>query len=174
MEGSQAPSETRLCNLRKIEALPVTSTEIRIATRQDPTLSKVKTYVLRGWPKEIPKALQTYHSKIAELSVEDGCLLWGGRVVIPPILREKIKSELHKEHLGISKMKALARSHVWWSGIDKELESLVKSCPDCAAVKQTPAKAHLELAEQTLGENSHRLCWSLHEQIFPHCRRCLL
>ena len=40
-------------------------------------------------------------------------------------------------------MKALARNHVWWSGIDKELEALVKSCPDCAAVKQMPAKAPL-------------------------------
>ena len=33
--------------------------------------------------------------------------------------------------------------HVWWSGIDKELESLVKSCPDCTVVKQAPAKAPL-------------------------------
>ena len=55
-------------------------------------------------------------------------------------LREIIKAELHKEHLGISKMKG---NHVWWSGIDKELEALVKSCPDCAAVKQMPAKAPL-------------------------------
>ena len=143
LEGSQAPSETRLCNIRKIEALPVASMEIRTATQRDPTLSKVKRYVLRGWPEEIPKALQTYHSKIAELSVEDGFLIWGGRVVIPPSLRGKIKVELHKEHLGISRMKALARNHVWWPRIDKELESLVKSCPDCAAVKQMPAKAPL-------------------------------
>ena len=38
--------QTRLCNLRKIEALPVTSVEIRAATQQDPILSKVKRYVL--------------------------------------------------------------------------------------------------------------------------------
>ena len=42
-------------------------------------------------------------------------------------------------------MKALARNHVWWSGIDKELEALVKSCPDCAVVKQMSAKAPLHL-----------------------------
>ena len=64
-------------------------------------------------------------------------------MIIPPPLREKIKAELHKEHLGIFKMKVLAQSHVWWSGIDKELESLVKSCSDCAVVKQAPAKAPL-------------------------------
>ena len=78
-----------------------------------------------------------------KLTVEDGCLLWGGRVIIPQSLKEVVKAELHKEHLGISKMKALARGHVWWAGMDKELEALVKSCAECAEVKQAPAKAPL-------------------------------
>ena len=64
-------------------------------------------------------------------------------MIIPLSLQELIKAELHREHLGISKMKTLARNHVWWSGIDQELESLAKSCQDCAAVKQSPAKAPL-------------------------------
>jgi hypothetical protein len=132
-----------LCNLRKIEALPVTSQQIKIATQRDPVLSKIKSYVLKGWPDQVPKSLQAYRSKIAELTVEEGCLLWGGRVVIPQSLKDVVKAELHKEHLGISKMKALARGHVWWAGIDKELEALAKSCTECAAVKQSPAKAPL-------------------------------
>ena len=64
-------------------------------------------------------------------------------MVIPLSLQGKIKAELHREHLGVSKMKALALNHVWWSGINNELESLAKSCQDCAAVKQSPAKAPL-------------------------------
>ena len=51
--------------------------------------------------------------------------------------------ELHKDHLGISKMKALARSYVWWSGIDRDLEEMAKSCSVCAAVKQAPVIAPL-------------------------------
>ena len=136
-------SETRLCNLRTIESLPVTSDEIRKATQRDPALSKVKSYLLKGWPERIPQVLKPYQSKIAELTIEDGCLLWGGRVVVPESLREIIKKELHQEHLGISKMKGLARSHVWWAGIDRDLEVLAKSCAECAAVKQAPAKAPL-------------------------------
>ena len=142
-EGSNVPSEMRLCNIRTLEALPVTTMKIRVATKRDPTLSAVMRCVLKGWPEKIPDSLKPYHSKIAELSVEEGCLPWGGRVIIPPSLRELIKKELHREHLGIAKMKALARNHVWWSGINKELESLAKLCQDCAAVKQTPAKAPL-------------------------------
>ena len=32
---------------------------------------------------------------MAELSVQDGCLLWGGRVVIPPCLKNTILTELY-------------------------------------------------------------------------------
>ena len=87
--------------------------------------------------------LQPYHTKLAELSVEEGCLLWGRRVIIPQRLQEVISQELHREHMGIARMKAVARSHVWWMGIDKDLESLAKSCPECAEVKQAPPSAPL-------------------------------
>ena len=117
--------------------------EVQVATKRDPILSKVMRYTLKGWPHNVPDSLKSYRHKLTELSVEEGCLLWVGRVIIPPSLQELIKAELHKEHLGMSKMKSLARDHVWWPGIDKELEALVKSCQDCAAVKQTPAKAPL-------------------------------
>ena len=53
-EVSRGPSEIQLCNLRKIEALPMTSRQIRVATQRDPVLSKVKSYVLKGWPDWVP------------------------------------------------------------------------------------------------------------------------
>ena len=52
-------------------------------------------------------------------------------------------AELHKEHLGIAKMKAVARSYVWWRGIDRDLEKVAKLCSECAVVKQAPVKAPL-------------------------------
>ena len=81
--ANERPSETRLCNVRQIEMLPLTAQEIKLATRRDPILSKVVSHSLRGWPNHVPKVLQPYRDRVAELSVEDGCLLWGGRVVIP-------------------------------------------------------------------------------------------
>lgn len=66
-----------------------------------------------------------------ELSVEDGCLLWGSRVVIPPQARDEVLTELHEAHPGASQMKALARSYVWWPNMDKDIENLVRLCEQC-------------------------------------------
>ena len=76
-------------HVRQIKSLPITSQTIRKATQRDPTLSKVKEYVLKGWPEEVPNTRLTYRNKQAELSVEQGCLLWGGRVIIPQSLKQK-------------------------------------------------------------------------------------
>ena len=142
-DGKQRPSETGMYHVRQIESLPIMSQAVRKATQRDPTLSKVEEYVLKGWPEEVPNTLLTYRNKQVELSVEQGCLLWGGRVIIPQSLKQKILANLHREHLGISKMKTLARSHIWWRGLDYDLEVLVKNCAACAAVKQAPPKAPL-------------------------------
>ena len=41
-----------------------------------------------------------------------GGLLWGERIVIPQSSHNVVLTELHKEHMGVSNMKALAHSHV--------------------------------------------------------------
>lgn len=141
--GVERPSESHLYNIHQLEMLPITSQTIKKATQRDPILCKVLSYMLKGWPVGVPNVLRPYHSRLAELSVEDGCVLWGGRVIIPKALQESVLSDLHKEHMGIAKMKALARGHVWWSGLDKDLEALARSCRACLAVKQAPANAPL-------------------------------
>ena len=47
---------------------------------------------------------------------------------MPPPGRERILDELHKGHPGIARMKSLARSFVWWPGLDKSLEQKVQTC----------------------------------------------
>ena len=69
----------------------------------------------------MPDFLHPYYEKMAELSLEEGCLLWGGRVIIPRSLTTTILVELHREHQGASRMKAFARGHVWWRGMDNDV-----------------------------------------------------
>ena len=41
------------------------------------------------------------------------------------------------------RMKALARSYLWWPTLDKEIEAKVSSCEVCKAVRNTPPTAPL-------------------------------
>ena len=66
-----------------------------------------------------------------QLNCEHGCITWSNRVVIPPILRDDVLKILHTSHVGMSATKAVARSHVWWSQIDQQIEYMVKSCEQC-------------------------------------------
>ena len=86
----------------------LTAAEIRALTDKDPLLSRVRNNVLRGWHDTDQPAMRPYQSRSSELSVQDGCLLWGSRVVIPPRGRAIVLSLLHEGHPGITRMKMLA------------------------------------------------------------------
>lgn len=60
--------------------------------------------------------------------------------MIPTSLRKDVLSELHRTHVGVVKMKQLARRHCFWKTIDKDIETLVKSCRECALTQKSPAK----------------------------------
>ena len=69
-----------------LDSSPVSSAQIRTWTDQDPLMSKVKRWILSGWPDTTlreEEELKPFLRRRYELSVEDGCILWGSRVVIP-------------------------------------------------------------------------------------------
>ena len=137
------PGETVLL-LEQLDHTPVNSRHIREWTRRDPVLSRVYHFTLNGWPNYTPEAeLHPYLSRKAELTIEDGCVLWGNRVIVPPQGRPQVIAELHEAHPGISRMKALAHGYVWWPSMDKELENAVKSCSQCQLHQKAPQEAPL-------------------------------
>ena len=58
---------------------------------------------------------------------------WGSRVVIPNKARAEVLHTLHTGHPGIVVMKALARSYVWWPGLDQQIEDFIHGCHACQA-----------------------------------------
>ena len=38
----------------------------------------------------------------------------------------------------VIKMKGLARCHIWWPGIDKDIEEITRSCEGCLLMKRNP------------------------------------
>ena len=122
----------------------VTSKEIKAWTEKDPVLSRVQHFILSGWPlSNSDSALQPYFHCKDELSVVDGCILRGSRVVIPPQGRTCALQQLHDTHPGVSKMKNLARSYFWWPGLDADITNAVTHCHICQSERASPAKAPL-------------------------------
>jgi len=105
-------------NIRQMEALPVTSEQLRNATRKDPVLSRVVDYTERGWlpAHQLPKVLRPYSNCRNEITLVNDCVMWGDRVIVPKKLQDLILLELHRSHPGIGRMKALARSYATSGG----------------------------------------------------------
>ena len=75
--------DPKLFNIQQIETLPLMAAQLKTATARDPDLSKVLTYTKTGWPLKVPPVLLPYWNRRKELSVENDCMLWGIRVIIP-------------------------------------------------------------------------------------------
>ena len=143
-ESTPVPADwTNLINF--LDWSPITGHNIQEYSRRDPVISKVLFYCREGWPTSTigDPNLIPYVRRKEELSIQNGCLLWGSRVIVPPPLRPKLLEELHSSHSGISRMKELARGYFWWPKLDSELESLTQSCPECLELKSNPPRAEL-------------------------------
>ncbi len=114
----------------------VDTTQIKRWTAKDVILSQVHECTLKGWPEKTDVCFKPYQQRIMELSVRDGCVLWRARVIIPT--KDKILKLLHQTHSGMSEMKGLARSYVWWPGMDENIEREVQSCEECQKHKSPP------------------------------------
>ncbi len=79
---------------------------------RDPTLSQVLHYTRHGWPSAVTTELKPFWTRQAELTLEEDCVLWGMRVIIPQKLQKRMLDKLHQSHVGITRLKSIARSYV--------------------------------------------------------------
>ena len=118
-------------------------TEIMKETARDPVLADVLQNTQKGWPESSNnKGIKPFWSKQAELSTQQGCLLWDSHVVVPPSLRSRILKELHDTHPGVSCMMSLGCMFVRWPGFDQQVEEIVHGSDlyerSCAAPPAAP------------------------------------
>ena len=119
--------------------------QLRLATQADDELAILKHTIMLGSPKtikQVPPELQPYWTFMEELTIEDGLILKGTRIVIPSKQCQAILKQIHKGHLGLNKCKCRAKETVYWPGMNTELENLVLNCEFC--LKYSTAKHKLE------------------------------
>ena len=79
---------------------------LRQSTAKDDTLALLKHTVQHGWPQtitELPPELCSHWTFREEISIEDGILLKGERIIIPAVDQPYILQQLHHGHLGLQK-----------------------------------------------------------------------
>ena len=93
-------------------------------------LTKLNDSVRREKPA-ISGPLKLYWPVAAELTVQDGLLMRGCRIVIPASMRMEMLEKLHTGHLAIVRCRQRANQSVWWPGIGRQLHKYLDNCKVC-------------------------------------------
>ena len=108
--------------------------KLKEATSKDEPLQTLKAIIMNGWPEDkarLPAEITPYFSFRDELSVQDGLIIKGNRVVIPWNMRAEIKKLLHSTHSGIDACLRRARECVYWPGMTGDINQLIAGCEVC-------------------------------------------
>ena len=116
--------------------------EIRRETRNDPSLQELKCVITLGWPEDKSKVAPQVHPFFSirdELTIQDGLIFRGQRVVVPQSLRPMIKT---KPTWGSTPDYA-ERESVFWPGFSAEIKQMVETCETCRKFETSPQKEPL-------------------------------
>ena len=111
--------------------------------KKDATMELLIWHEIQGWPnhcKEVYPALNTYLALRDDISIEDGCIAYLGRLIIPPNLRKSCMESLHRGHPGMSKMHLRAKQSLYWPGINEEFRIKVENCIPCQTIARSQQK----------------------------------
>ena len=70
--------------------------------------------------------------------------------MVPDAGHKQVLEELHEVHPRITQMKQIARTLVWWFGIDKDIEKTVNTCVECPTTTTISSFTAMDLAFKTL------------------------
>ena len=121
-------------------------TKLAEETRKDEVLQKLSTVFHEGWPrtfKSLDNDLRPFWSIRDDISTLDGLVLCGSRIIIPSASRKQVLDEIHEGHQGEVKCKLRAQSAVYWPGMYKEVEEMVKVCSTCQELANAKPKASM-------------------------------
>ena len=108
--------------------------ELRVETEKDNVLQCLTKTVLTGWPElrnSLPLCLTPFFHIRDELTVQNGLLFRGERVIVPQAMQSKMMKLVHTAHLGVESCLRRARECLYWAGMTSQLREYMLSCGLC-------------------------------------------
>lgn len=123
------------------DSVAVDVSEIKNALDTDSELLLVKDALLTSdWTGEaVRNGAKRYVPFQNDLSLLEGYVVRGCRIVIPQCLRARMLQLAHEGHPGETLMISRLRDRVWWPGMDDDARKTVKSCEGCRLVSKPSA-----------------------------------
>ena len=91
--------------------------------------------------------MQAYFPFREELSIQDGVVFKGERIVVPSNLRQCMMDEVHASHLGIQRCLRRAKEAFYWPGIYKQITEFISRCSICNSNKPEQKEENLKCHE---------------------------
>lgn len=124
--------------------------QIQKETESDESLQVLKQVIVKGWPTdkgECPAYATPYFHVRDELSIQDGLIMRGERVVIPGSMRGDMKKAVHKAHLGVGSCLRRARECLYWPGMSGDIKTYISTCEACRKFEVKQQKETLNSSE---------------------------
>ena len=131
--------------------------QIQRETEQDESLQVLKAVIQHGWPENkstLPLLASPYFDMRDELSVQDGLIFKGERVVVPKAARSGLLKSIHNSHLGVNGCLNRARECLYWPGMRGAIKNYVSTCEACRGYEQVQRKEMCELSPGAREEKS--------------------
>ena len=107
-----------------------THQQIKQCTIADATLQNLMT----GWPltkEEVPVCIREYWNYKKELTVQDGVLYKGIKVIVPASMRPQMIARAHSSHLGPDACVRRASDVLFWPSKVHQVKDQVQNCEVC-------------------------------------------
>ena len=104
---------------------------LRTVASKDDNYQTLIDNIQRGFPASIAKAdasVTAFWNIRKELSLDDGLVLYGPRIVVTAAARREVLARLHDSHQGVDRTKRRARQSVYWPGISNDITTTAFSC----------------------------------------------
>ena len=119
-----------------------THQQIKQCTVADAALQSLMNTIMTGWPQtkeEVPVCNHEYWNYKEELTVQDGVLFKGMKVIVPTPMRPQMIARVHSSHLGPDACVRRARDVLFWPGMVGQIKDQVQRrevCNDFLARQQ--------------------------------------